>query len=33
MYELALFPDWYIGRHLERKLSAAQAKTLAEAFG
>jgi len=32
MYELALFPDWYIGRHLERKLSAAQAKTLAEAF-
>jgi len=30
--ELALFPDWYVGRHLERKLSPAQAKTLADAF-
>ncbi|WP_194241158.1 aminoglycoside phosphotransferase family protein [Solimonas terrae] len=26
--ELALFPDWYVGRHLERALSATQAATL-----
>ena len=32
MQELALFPDWYVGRHLARKLSPAQAQTLAAAF-
>ncbi len=26
--ELALFPDWYIARHLQRALTAAQAETL-----
>jgi len=30
--ELALFPDWYVGRHLDRKLSPDQAQTLAQAF-
>ena len=30
--ELALFPDWYVGRHLDRSLSPAQAETLARAF-
>jgi aminoglycoside/choline kinase family phosphotransferase len=30
--ELALFPDWYVGRHLGRTLSPAQAETLAQAF-
>jgi len=30
--ELALFPDWYVARHRGRKLSAAQAGTLADAF-
>ena len=30
--ELALFPDWYIGRHLGRELSPAQSRTLADAF-
>jgi aminoglycoside/choline kinase family phosphotransferase len=32
MRELALFPEWYVGRHLGRTLSAAHAQTLAEAF-
>ncbi len=30
--ELALFPDWYVGRHLGLTLDAAQAKVLATAF-
>jgi len=30
--ELALFPDWYVNRHLARTLSPAQAQTLAHAF-
>ena len=30
--ELALFPDWYVARHLGRTLSPAQAQTLAQAF-
>jgi N-acetylmuramate 1-kinase len=32
MRELALFPDWYIGKHLGAKLSPAQARTLDDAF-
>ena len=32
MRELALFPDWYVGKHLGRALSPAQARTLADAF-
>jgi aminoglycoside/choline kinase family phosphotransferase len=32
MRELALFPDWYVGKHLARTLSSAQAQTLAHAF-
>ncbi len=32
MHELALFPDWYIQKHLGRTLSSAQAHTLADAF-
>ncbi|MEO8306348.1 MAG: phosphotransferase [Betaproteobacteria bacterium] len=32
MRELALFPEWYVGRHLGRTLSPAQQQTLAEAF-
>jgi hypothetical protein len=32
MRELALFPDWYAGRHLGVALSPAQAETLAQAF-
>jgi len=30
--ELALFPDWYVGKHLGRALSPAQSRTLADAF-
>jgi aminoglycoside/choline kinase family phosphotransferase len=30
--ELALFPDWYVAKHLGRRLSPVQAHTLAEAF-
>jgi len=30
--ELALFPDWYVARHLGATLSAGQSKTLAQAF-
>jgi aminoglycoside/choline kinase family phosphotransferase len=30
--ELALFPDWYVGRHLGVTLSATQAQTLATVF-
>jgi aminoglycoside/choline kinase family phosphotransferase len=30
--ELALFPDWYVGRHLGGALAPAQAQTLAQAF-
>jgi aminoglycoside/choline kinase family phosphotransferase len=30
--ELALFPDWYVARHLHHALSAAQRETLARAF-
>jgi len=30
--ELALFPDWYVTRHLARTLSPAQSQTLAQAF-
>jgi aminoglycoside/choline kinase family phosphotransferase len=32
MQELALFPDWYVAKRLGRRLSPAQAGTLAEAF-
>jgi hypothetical protein len=32
MHELALFPDWYVQKHLGRTLSSAQAQTLADAF-
>src|SRR5262249_53137022 len=31
-HELALFPDWYIAKRLGRRLSAAQARTLDDAF-
>jgi aminoglycoside/choline kinase family phosphotransferase len=31
-HELALFPDWYVARHLRCKLSPAQARTLEDAF-
>ena len=31
-HELALFPDWYVAKHLGRALSPAQARTLGEAF-
>ena len=30
--ELALFPDWYVGKHLGRTLTPAQEQTLARAF-
>ena len=30
--ELALFPDWYVARHLGRRLSPAQERTLSDAF-
>ena len=30
--ELALFPDWYVGKHLGRTLTPAQQQTLARAF-
>jgi aminoglycoside/choline kinase family phosphotransferase len=30
--ELALFPEWYVGRHLGRQLTAEQAKTLEDIF-
>jgi len=30
--ELALFPDWFVARHLSRQLDAAQSATLARAF-
>jgi hypothetical protein len=30
--ELALFPDWYVRKHLDRELSQAQAQTLDDAF-
>jgi N-acetylmuramate 1-kinase len=30
--ELALFPDWYVGRHLDIELSAAQRQVLDETF-
>jgi N-acetylmuramate 1-kinase len=30
--ELNLFPDWYVGRHLKRELSAAQRQVLNEGF-
>lgn len=30
--ELALFPDWYVQRHLDRTLSPRQAETMAQAF-
>jgi aminoglycoside/choline kinase family phosphotransferase len=30
--ELALFPDWYIARHLQRRLTASQHSALATAF-
>ena len=30
--EMALFPDWYVGRHLGRTLSAAQQRALQEVF-
>jgi hypothetical protein len=30
--ELALFPDWYVARHLRRDLTPAQSATLAAAF-
>jgi aminoglycoside/choline kinase family phosphotransferase len=32
MRELALFPDWYVRKHLDRSLSPAQAQSLGEAF-
>jgi aminoglycoside/choline kinase family phosphotransferase len=32
MRELRLFPDWYIEKHLQRKLDAAQARALDDAF-
>jgi aminoglycoside/choline kinase family phosphotransferase len=31
-HELALFPDWYVARHLDRQLTPAQAQTLADSF-
>lgn len=30
--ELQLFPDWYVGRHLQRPLAAADAQVLRDAF-